>query len=199
MSGLGMPMVCAFRENRQLILLAACFSVAAFLGCLFATLSCDGLNLEGYLTDHFTLAAVNGLALSPITVFGNCFRWPIFATLFSFTVLGALAIPALISLRVFLLSYTTACFGIVFGCDGLIISMVLFGATILLELPATFILYCELLRFCHDRVLKGGSVNRVILRPNVLLIGTGILILSFALQTTVIPRIFTVVCERIFL
>jgi len=192
------PIVNAFRENGQLIILIICFSVGAFIGCLFAIFFCGGSNLKSYLTDHLVFAAASGLTVSPVAVFWNCFRWILLAGLFSYTAIGTLAIPVLLLLRGFFLTYTSVCFGIIYKYDGLIISLVLFSAAVLLELPAVFMLYNEFLRVSRSRILSGGTTHPSAIRTEILLFGTGMLVLSSALQLTVIPDVFAAVCERIF-
>ena len=188
-----------FRRHWQLALLAACFSFGIILGCVFAMFSCTGTNLEGYLTDYLTLVAVDGVVISPVTVFWNCFRWPLLAGIFLLTAIGIFVIPVLTLLRGFFLAFTTICLGMVYGYDGLSISVVLFAVTVLLELPSMFVLYCEFLRCSRSCFGYGNTASRVTLRPEVLLVGVGAFILSSALQLTVIPGLFTAVCERIFM
>jgi hypothetical protein len=121
------------------------------------------------------------------------------AGLFSFTALGVLTIPALIFARGFFLAYTTAWFGIIYGYDGLLLSVVLFAVTAFVELPAVFVLYCEFLRSSQGRIFRGGTISKVSFRSGLLLVGVGVLILSFALQLTVTQRLFAALCGRIFI
>ena len=59
-------------------------------------------------------------------------------------------------------------------------------------------LYNEFLRVSRSRILSGGTTHPSAIRTEILLFGTGMLVLSSALQLTVIPDVFAAVCERIF-
>lgn len=188
----------ALQPGAQLVVLFSCFLLGVAAGCFWAFLGRPHSGLESYLSDYFFLAAQNKLRLPLIATFLECIRWPLAAVLFMFTPFGLVAIPALVLLRGFFLTYSVTCLGILFGNNGLTISLLLFSVTLILELPAFFMLCCEVFRCSQFKKLTSPPENQARFRWELLLMGSGILILATALQLTAIPGLLSAVCTRLF-
>lgn len=184
--------------NVHIAVLLICFLLGVFCGYLWALFGYGNSDLESYLTDYFNLAAENGIDVSPVSVLWNSVKWPVFVVLLGTSVIGVAAIPIVLMIRGFLLTYTTACFSILLGRSGFIVSVVLFAVTVLLELPVLFIYGCDFLRVSIARVTR-ISKGEDDLKPECLLSGIGVLIVAAALQWTVVPRLFSAFCSRLFI
>lgn len=181
-----------------LTVLLLCFFVGAFGGFLLATIGTFGGELRGYLSDYFALAAGGRLSISFFSVLWDVFRWPLAAAAFSLTPLGVGAIPALLMIRGFLLSYAAACFGALMGVEGAAVAAAVFGVTALFTVPALLVIACESFRSAFLRVSGACPLPECKPRPAVLLPGAGVLVIAAALQWTVSPALMSAVCARFF-
>lgn len=182
-----------------LLLLLICFLSGALVGFAMAYFGEHSDDLGAYLQDYLSLAARGDLDLSFISVFWDCIRWPVFVIAFGFTALGVLAIPAVLLVRGFLLSYTATCFAVLLGWSGLAAAAVLLAAAVFLVLPVLLILGCEGLRASCARLpgaLNGGERR---FRPEIVLPGAGLSVVAAALQWTVVPLVFSAVCARLII
>lgn len=183
----------------HLILLLICFLSGSLIGFALAYFGESSSELRGYLQDYLALAAQGNLEQSFFAVFWDCLRWPAFVIFLGFTALGVLAIPALLLIRGFLLAYTTTCFAVLLGRNGLAVAAVLLAVSAFLVLPVLLVLGCESLRTACARLpgAPGGGDRR--LRPEIVLPGAGLSLVAAALQWTVIPLLFSMVCTRYFI
>lgn len=169
------------------------------LGGFFLAISGDFSNeLRGYLMDYFQFTAQGSVEVSFVSVVWDCIRWPLAVLAFSFTALGAVAIPLLIFTRGFLLSYAAASICAILGRDGSVAALVLFWSTVLLVLPALFVISCECLRSACSRLPGAAASAGKWCRPEVLLPTVGVLAIAVALQWTLTPGILSAVCIRLF-
>lgn len=181
-----------------IVVLFVCFLIGVICGYLWALLGYQTSDLESHLTDYFSLAAESGIEVSPASALWNSIKWPLFVVVLGTSVVGAVAIPVVMIVRGFLLTYSTVCFSILLGYNGIVVSIVLFAITVLFELPVLFIFGCEFLHVSIARVTRSSKEGKN-LNPEYLLSGVGILIVAAALHWTVVPRLFSAVCSRLFI
>ena len=181
-----------------LIVLLVCFIVGALGGFFLAFLNESSLNLKGYISDYFDLAAQGELGTTLFSVLWDCIRWPLAIVLFGFTSVGVIAIPVLMTVRGFLLSYSAASFGVLLGKNGVAAAGVLFAVTAVLVLPVLFMLGCEALRSACMRLPGAVGSAEKHCRLEILLPGAGVLFIAAALQWTIMPKLLSAVCFRLF-
>lgn len=121
----------------------SCFAVGGLLGCLLASwiggAGSDGLT--SYI-QSFLQAAQGEYAASPaiLPLLWEQVRYPLAVVLLSFTALGVIAIPALFGLRGFFLSFAISAFVRMFGGDGIVFALILFGLSGVISVPVLFVL-----------------------------------------------------------
>lgn len=126
---------------RMLSVLAACFLLGGFLGCVRgvflreADLSAASL----FLNDFFLLAKNGSLACTVFSSFwgrlGNC----VLVAVLAFSVFGLVGLPVFFLSRGFFLSCAVCCLFQVFGSDGFLPALVLFVLPSIFYLPAMFL------------------------------------------------------------
>lgn len=118
-------------RSAALILLSACFVLGVLLGCLLASIFQKGSAepLFSYLNGYFSVLEAGELSESSLlSTFWEIGRWPLFAGLMATTLFGVVALPALLLLRGFLLSYAVSVLVCLYGgADGFLFSAVIFG------------------------------------------------------------------------
>lgn len=180
-------------EKTHLLILCACFLLGTLLGYLVAGVGCRYSGLQSYFDDHFFIVSQVGMHVSPFTVLANCIRWPILVGVFSLTSIDFVAIPILMFLRGAVLSYSVSCLCSLLGYKGAVVSVVLFSLTALLELPALFMISCS--SFPSLFVNRENSFKH---RARIYLLASGMLVLSTALNSTVIPDLISAVSFRLY-
>ncbi len=185
-----------------LLVLGLCFFLGLVFGLCFSMLRQDSGELSNYLTEYFRAVGENGsLSISIWSVIWDLVRWPLFVFLLGFTALGVVAIPALLLVRGFLLSYSVTTFVGLFGTDGLVAALAAFGITALLLIPVLFVVAFDGLRSSIAR-LAGGAEETAprLLRQRLTILApcAGIIILATALQWTAMPALLSAVCARFF-
>lgn len=184
----------------SLAVLCACFFLGLLLGFLFSALSSESIELSDYLQRYFQVAGQSG-GISPSlwSVVWEQARWPLLAVVLSFTVLGVIGIPLLLTIRGFLLSFAVATFGRLFGLHGVAAALAVFGLTALLSMPVLFAVCHDSFRAALCRLpastgaLPPAGRRAVILAPCL-----GLLVLAIALQWTAMPVLLSAVCARLF-
>lgn len=169
-------------------------------GFFFSVLSEESAELSDYLQRYFQVAGQSG-GISPSlwSVIWEQARWPLLAVALSFTVLGVIGIPLLLTTRGFLLSFAVATFGRLFGLYGVVAALAVFGLTVLLSIPVLFAV-------CHDSFhsalcrlpAAGGAQPPLGRRAVVLAPCTVLLVLAVALQWTAMPVLLSAVCVHLF-
>lgn len=180
-----------------LIVLLVSFLVGACIGGFLAFLLGPSPELSDYLSEYCVALSQGRLCPSFLTVLWDCVRWPLFTALLGVTVLGVVGIPVLFAVRGFLLSFSTTTFCLLLGHRGLAVAAVLFSVAILLVLPALFVLGCDWLRISCLRLPNSPSSAGKQYRIESVLVCTGVLVVSVAVQWTVIPAVLTALCSRL--
>ena len=181
----------------HLFILLFAFLAGVVSGFLLVFLGGRNQDVQSYLLDRFSYATNGGLHVSFFSAVWECVRWPLFVLIFSFHTLGILAIPALICIRGFLLSYAISVLSFTFPLDGLIISIVLFATTVLLIVPILFLWGSEgLCSLALRRFSASSGQGRF--RIEVILIGIGALLVAIAVQWALIPFVFNFVCAQLY-
>lgn len=183
----------------QLIILGACFGLGALAGFFFSGWSGASPELSAYLMDYFQAAGQGSGVEPPLwSSVWDLVRWPLAAFLLGSTALGAVGVPVLLSVRGFLLSYSAAVFGRLFGLPGMAASLAAFGVTAFVAVPVLFVAASDAFRLSLGR-LSGERPPAWDLRMRALAPCAGLLILAAALQQTLMPALFTAVCARSFI
>lgn len=181
-----------------LVVLLISFLLGVVGGFFFAGQIEPGSGLSDYLTDYFASAGEGDFRAPFLSVFWECVRWPLAVTVFGLTALGVAAIPVLLFVRGFLLSYAVTCFGLLLGTNGVAAAAALFAVSAVIILPILFVTGCEGLRSAYLRLPGTNHSTEGRYRLEILLPATGALTLAVALQWTVVPLILTAVCARLF-
>lgn len=182
----------------QLIFLGICFAAGALSGFLFSGLGGDSSELLDYLHRYFQLAGQgNGADPSLWSSIWDLTRWPLAAFLLGSTAFGALGVPALLGVRGFLLAFSSTTFARLFGLPGMAVSLAAFGVTALVAVPVLFVVSADAFRQSLSR-LSGERAPAWNQRVQALTPCMGLLVLSIALQQTLMPALLTAVCARLF-
>lgn len=183
----------------HLFLLLFAFFAGAVPGFLLAFWGSGNQAVKSYLLDHFVYAASGELHISFFSAVWECIQWPLFVLIFSFHALGIFIIPALICIRSFLLSYVVSVVSLAFPHDGLIISIILFSATILFVVPTLFLWGSEGLRSATAHRLSSSTSGQThSFRVEILLIGIGTLFVAIAVHWTIVPLFLNSIFTQLF-
>ena len=183
----------------RLAVLAACFGAGAVGGSLFSMAGGESPELLGYLQQYFQSAGQGGgLEPSLGATIWDLVRWPLAAFLLGLTPIGAVGIPLLMGGRGFLLAYAATTFARLFHLPGMAAALAVFGVTALMAVPVLLAVAADAFRQALSR-LPGApsppahwSEQAGTLAPC-----AGLLVLAAALQQTVMPALFSVVCARL--
>ena len=99
-----------------------------------------GEELERYLADYLRLGGAEAPALPAAALY---FRYPLAAFLLGFTALGAALVPCLTAAFGFFLSFSVCCFTAVFGAEGVLLALAVFGLRCLVTLPCYLLLAAD--------------------------------------------------------
>jgi len=126
-----------------LVVLGSVFALGGLLGCLMASwVGGDGsAGLADYIRS-FLQAAQEEYTEPPavLPLLWEQARYPLAVIVLGFTALGAVAIPLLFGLRSFFLSFAISAFVRMFGGDGIVLSLILFGLSGVVSVPVLFVL-----------------------------------------------------------
>ena len=183
-----------------LCIMGGCFLLGGLGGYFFAGLV-DGEGGEAlgtYLSTYFYLAQEGSLPVNFGAVFWEQVRIPLGVFVLGFTALGIVGIPLLFCMRGFALVYSVTCFLRLFGTNGLLPALVLFGLTALFTIPALFVLGAQgiqgalalLRRSMGDRTTILSYDNGYFFRAAICGGAVGI---SIAIECVVIPPLLEVV------
>lgn len=189
----------AWDRLTRLAVLGICFAAGTLGGFLFSGWSGDNPELLDYLTHYFQMAGQgNGVEPALLSSIWDLMRWPLVAFLLGASPLGVVGIPALLTARGFLLSYSAAIFARLFGFPGVAVSLAVFSVTALVAVPVLFVVSAD--AFCQSMGrLSGQRPTSWGQRTQALSPCAGLLVLAVALQQTLMPALFTAVCTRFFI
>ena len=127
----------------RLILLAAFFFAGVILGQVLSGKVSSSMDeeLRRYLNSYFSIsdeATVN--ARTTISALIIYFRYPLLAFLLGFASVGLFLLPVLTMVYGFFLSFSVCCFTAVFGSNGVLLALSVFGLRCLITLPCYFFL-----------------------------------------------------------
>lgn len=180
------------------VLLTA-FLAGAFFGFFLARFSGSDAELSGLLSERLCYASQGNWDISFASILWDCLRWPLAVVISSFFTLGIVAIPALILVRGFLLSYAASCFAVSMQQAGVAAEVVIFFVPALLIIPVMFLLGCDGMRStrlsAHGAASSSFKASACI---ETLLISIGILAVAVALQWAVVPAVLSSVCAQFF-
>lgn len=183
----------------RLTVLAACFGAGAVGGLLFSAAGGENPELLDYLQQYFQSAGQGG-GLQPslgATVW-DLLRWPVAVFLLGFTPVGAVGIPLLMGGRSFLLAYSVTTFARLFHLPGMAAALAVFGVTALMAVPVLFVVAAGAFQQALSR-LPGAPTSSAHWseQAGALAPCAGLMVLAAALQQTVMPVLFSVVCARL--
>ena len=128
---------------RGLVVLGIAFGAGGLLGCVMASWI-GGAGSDGLMAyiQSFLQAAQGNYTASPelLPLLWEQARYPAAVLLLSFTALGVIVIPVLFGMRAFFLSFAIAAFARMFGTDGILLSLILFGLSGVISIPVLFVL-----------------------------------------------------------
>lgn len=180
-----------------LTVLLISFSVGVLAGAGFAFFLEPSSELAEYLREYCAALSLGELRAPFVSVLWDCVRWPLLLAVLGLTVLGIVGIPALFLVRGFLMAFSTCTFGVLLGLRGAAVAAALFAVTALLGLPALFMLGCGALRGVCLRLPGAVPATGKTFRLEAVLICTGVLAVSAAIQWTVTPAVLSEVCSRL--
>lgn len=133
-------------KNASNINTAAFIICTAFFvcGCIAGTFASgatgEGSALYDYLSEYLQIAQEGQMDTGFLTVFAGCVKYHIAAIIFGFSILGIVSVPALGAVRGFFLTFSISSIVRVFGGQGILLSLSVFGISSFLTLPCFFIL-----------------------------------------------------------
>jgi len=124
------------------LLLGAAFLIGGIAGCLVAgsVHGQGGEALRTYLEIYLSLAKEGNLTVRFWQVVWEQVRILALAFALGFTAIGVAGIPMLFVLRGFEFAFSVACICRVFGAEGLVLALCLFGFPAILRIPTLFVL-----------------------------------------------------------
>lgn len=172
------------------VLLCICFGLGALIGFLLGFFSRESGSLSAYLQNYFSVIADNdAFSVNLWLTVWEIVRWPLLAVILGMTRINFIALPALLFVRAFLLSHAITVFSVLFGRNGFLVSLLVFGITALLVIPVCFVICC-------DNLQKNGfALSRE--RLPVYLVCTGLLALATAMQQSLIPSLISAFCSSV--
>ena len=140
--------------SHPLIFLCISFLLGIISGCALASFSQkeSPAHLFSYLDGYFSVLESGGYSkASLLSTFWEIARWPLFAGLMGTTLFGVIALPALLCLRGFLLSYAISVLVCLYGgWRGLLLAFVVFGIPALCSVISLFIIGWNVLHHHHE-------------------------------------------------
>lgn len=146
-------------QMRSLGSITLSFVLGSVAGCwCSAFLEREGAEaLRSWLEGYVSLSQSSGSGGKWLTVFWQMLRLPLLLTLLQFTVLGLLAIPLLMGVRGFLLSFAVTGFVRAYAWRGLLCALLLFAPLELVELTALFLLAISAFVRAEEMGKEGGG------------------------------------------
>lgn len=175
------------QSNAALVLLTVLFMAGCFVGVLLAQVG-DGEIVSEFLAGYLVNAADGLVGYSFFSILWNTLKWPLLIAVLEFTQVGFIAVPILIFLRGILFSYLAANLDMVFGLQGVALSIGVYLITILMEIPVLFLLGSHFMNGTEEGQKRSGT----------LLVSAGVCVLAAALQWTVSHRLLAFICGRVF-
>jgi uncharacterized membrane protein SpoIIM required for sporulation len=123
-------------------ILGLCFLLGGLAGQVFVRLcgGSGGENLRVYLREYLRLAQEGTPVRVLWPILWEQLRYFFLTLLLGWTAAGVVGLPVLFAVRGFFLSFSVACFCLIFGQTGLVPAFVLFGLPALFWVPALFLL-----------------------------------------------------------
>lgn len=123
-------------RTAAMLLLAVLFALGGMCGCLAASAfyDTDGA-LTAYVHGYLTLAGQGSVNAGFSAVLWQTLRFALLAAVMGLTVFGAIGIPALFAFKGFALCYSVSVFYRLLGLKGLAIGAILFGLSMVIQLP----------------------------------------------------------------
>lgn len=122
--------------------ISAFFLCGAVVGCAAASyMSADALAQSlSPLAAYIAPDTSGAQPLSVLSVFFNTYKYPAAAFLLGFTALGVFLVPSLTALRGFFLSFAVTSVARLFGGNGILLNISIFGLVNVLSLPCLIVL-----------------------------------------------------------
>jgi hypothetical protein len=178
------------------VVLVLCFVLSGAVGCWTAAASDDSAanSLSAYLQAYLAIFAQDASAAPSIwAVLWELCRWPVLVLALGSTALGAVGIPAVFFARGFLLAYSIAAFVRVFGNQGLLGALAIFGVTTLVGVPVLFAVGSVSFPVALRQALSAAEEHRigVSLRDQIIKLVpcTGLMALAVVLQWALVPQL----------
>ena len=178
----------------SLVILAAAYSAGVLAGFLFGALSPVGEDLSRYLTAYFLSVGQGSLSLSFLPVVWDLNQWILLALVLSFSRLGLIGLPVLLTIRGFLLSHAVSVFVHALGGRGFRMALVVFGVPAVLVVPVLFALCCD----GHLALRRQNSAPISAERVALWGVCAGMLVIAVAVQWTLMPTLVSALCKRFF-
>lgn len=132
------------RTNAVAFIICAAFFLC---GCIAGTFAAgtveEGSSLYDYLSEYLEIAQSGQINTEFLTVFVGCVKYHAAAIIFGFSLLGIVSIPLLSMVRGFFLTFSISSVVRVFGGQGVLLSLSVFGVSSFLTLPCFLILSAQ--------------------------------------------------------
>lgn len=178
-----------FSELRGLRLPALCvfFALGAVLGHVAAQLVGGDSELAAYLRSFASLEAGAVASASTLQVLVAYFRYPLLALLLGYCSFGAAAIPLLLLVQGFSLSFAAASLAASLGRQGVVLALASFGLRSIITVVCTLLLALWVLEKAAGRSESKGKSSSV----NMIGFCFLVLALGVILELTVVPKLFS--------
>lgn len=146
----------------SLAILSAILLCGVVAGCITASYigGDSGKTLSDYMTRYVTSigSEAGAISLLPGTAW-NIYKYPIFAFVFGFTVLGIVLIPATVALRGFFLAFSIGTMIRLFGYQGMVLALAIFGIQTLIGIPCLLVISAQGFAAARSfaRMMSGGK------------------------------------------
>lgn len=172
LQGLRLPALCVF------------FALGAVLGHVAAQLVGGDGELAAYLQEIAAMEAET--SVSPMSVLAMYFRYPMLVLVLGYCSFGVAAIPLLLAVQGFTLSFAAASLSASLGRQGVLLALSSFG------LRSIVTVFCTLLLALWAMEKAAGSSERKVgFGGNTVVLCVLILALGVILELTVVPKLFS--------
>lgn len=182
----------------SLALLSALFLGGVVAGTVASSNVAPDSELRNYISGYLASAQSESSSAFILPALFNAFKYHFLIVVFGFTALGVVAVPIIVFLRGFFLSFAVTSFVKVLGSGGYLLTLGIFGLPFLIALPCLLILGAQAFSLAISAT-RGASLRKVntqfIAR---IAVCAAALVLSALIEAFLTPHLITAVADIIW-
>lgn len=181
----------------RLLLLCTFFAIGIICGQLIPCEVVSG-ELADFVRSLASLTVQGGAAKGSFPgIVAAYLRWPVILFLLSFCAFGTIMIPLVCAWQGFTLSFAITCLAGSMGKESVLLALAAFGVRSVILLPCTLLIaqYAIDRALCRLRRQSSGEIPA--LRWRWMAVCLALLLVGIVLETTVVPRLFSLALSRI--